>query len=54
MRLPVVNQEDVHHRDIPLVFFGMEHFHQQTSGKDDEYYSTLVNQPLMSELKRGE
>jgi hypothetical protein len=54
MRLPVVNQEGVHHRDIPLVFFGMEHFHQQTSGKDDEYYSTMVNQPLMSELKRGE
>jgi hypothetical protein len=50
----VVNQEGVHHRDIPLVFFGMEHFHQQTSGEDNEYYSTMFNQPLMSELKRGE
>ena len=48
----MVNQEGVQHRDIPLVFFGMEHFHQQTSGEDDKYYSTLVNQPLMSKLKR--
>ena len=50
----MVNQEGVQHRDIPLLFFGMEHFHQQTSGEDNEYYSTMLNQLLMSELKRGE